>query len=420
MNDLKIVIRGQLSCQVAHWTAAVSRLQNMEAMASAGAWNNLEQYLGVSIRQHLIEVVNHLKRQANLLYAALDAASSLSDLEAVQRQLLLFRKQYLRAETTLDFYSDAINTRTNPTITGLLKACDILAYRSMANILDQLGKKIPVVLTYLDKGLGASILKAGLRLWDLISQSPVAAIKIARHNLQRPTAIIHEAGHQVAHITSWDKELGSVLKEELKKISTDLAEVWVIWASEIAADAFAFVNTGFASVAALRTVLAGETDLVLRHIPGDPHPISYIRILLCMEMCRQSYGNGPWDELAIAWTHQYPINKAITDTESLIKTSLPLLQNIADIILHKPMQVFRSRALSSLIDPSRVSPKALEELEQTRGIALYTSMHWIWTEALRLLALTGLRTEIMPEQATELCKQQEIWMMRLGGAIQAA
>mgnify|MGYP006993421107 CR=1 FL=1 len=36
----------------------------------------------------------------------------------------------------------------------------------MAQLLDQLGKSTPVVLTYIDKGLGASILKAGLRLWD--------------------------------------------------------------------------------------------------------------------------------------------------------------------------------------------------------------------------------------------------------------
>ena len=54
------------------------------------------------------------------------------------------------------------------------------------------------------------------------------------------------------------------------------------------------------------------------------------------------------------------------------------------------------------------------------GAALYTSMHWIWTEALRLLALTGLRAATMLNRAAETLKQQEQWMLRLGGALQAA
>ena len=41
--------------------------------------------------------------------------------------------------------------------------------------------------------------------------NPVAAIKVTRHNLQRPTALIHEAGHQVAHITGWNEELPPLL-----------------------------------------------------------------------------------------------------------------------------------------------------------------------------------------------------------------
>jgi hypothetical protein len=41
---------------------------------------------------------------------------------------------------------------------------------------------------------------------------PVAVIKITRHNLLRPTALVHEAGHQVAHICGWSMELAAVLE----------------------------------------------------------------------------------------------------------------------------------------------------------------------------------------------------------------
>jgi hypothetical protein len=419
MNDVSMATRAQLSRQINHWTIAVTRLQKLDDLASPEAWNNLERYLGLSIRQHLTQVTKGLVLQIRLLQASLEAASTLGDLEQVRRQLVEFRRKYVRVETTVDFYTDAINTRTNPTVAGYLKACDSMAHRSMAQILDQLGKPTPVVLTYVDKGMGASILKAGLRLWDGASISPVAAIKIVRHNLTRPTSLIHETGHQVAHVTGWNEELARELEKELRDTPPGVADIWSSWASEIAADAFAFVHTGYASVAALHDVVAGDESQVMRYIPGDPHPISYIRVLLGVEMCRQFYGPGPWDDLAIAWTQRFPLDKAKSGTESILRASVPRLPRVVAVSIGKPMKCFGNRPLKALIDPGRVSPKSLDSLEKRLGTALYTSMHWIWTESLRLLALTGLRAATMVKLEPELLKQQTNWMLRLGGAIQA-
>jgi hypothetical protein len=420
MNDAITAAKTHLAHQVAHWTVAASRLRNLDDFAAPAAWSGLERYLGLSIRGHLSGVVERLMQHANVLNTALDEASSVAELEAVRRRLLRLRQQYLRSETTLDFYADAINTRTNPTIAGLLRALDTLAHRSMAQLLDQLGKPTPVVLTYIDRGLGASILKAGLRLWDGTSESPAAAIKIVRHNLHRATALVHESGHQIAHILGWNGELASALESGLNDVPGGVAQAWASWASEVAADAFAFVNTGYASVAALHDVIAGDEASVLRHIPGDPHPISYIRLLLGVEMCRQFYGTGPWDELAFAWIKQYRIENAEAETASLLRESLPLLPKIVDITLQRPARAFAARSLSALIDPARVSPHELEDLERKLGPALYTSMHWIWTESLRLLALAGLRAATTPGEAEQMFKRNEDWMLRLGGALQAA
>ena len=420
MNDPVAALKTQLARQVAHWNIAAASLQNLDDLAAPSAWAGLERYLGLSIRRHLAEVVGRLGRQAGQLRAALEAASSAAELAGVRRQLLAFRRLYVRAETTMYFFGDAVRTRTSPTVAGLLRACDSLAHRSMAQLLDQLGKSSPVALTYLDKGLGASILKAGLRLWDGTSENPVAAIKIVRHNLYRPTALIHETGHQVAHIVGWTEELCATLGDELRGGPAGLAEAWAGWASEIAADAFAFVHTGYASVAALHDVVAGEEAAVLRHLPGDPHPIGYVRVLLGVEMCRQCYGAGPWDDLALAWTRHYPLDRAAARTGQLLRASLPALPAIADLVLRRPMRAFGGRPLAALIDPARVSPAALDGLERRLGAALFTSMHWIWTEALRLLALTGLRAATRPDLAPDVLRQQEGWMLRLGGALQAA
>jgi hypothetical protein len=420
MNDATVAFRTQLARQVAHWVGAAARLQNLDDLASPAAWDSLERYLGLSMRQHLTKVVARLNEKARSMQAALDSAESPADLANARRQLLAFRKFYLRAETTLDFFADAINTRTSSTMAGYLRACDTLAHKSMAQLLDQLGKQTPIVLTYLDKGLGASILKAGLRLWDGAGVNPVAAIKITRHNLYRLTALIHETGHQVAHIVGWNEELAAALKTGLAEAPNDIAAMWASWASEIAADTFAFVHTGYASVAALHDVLASEAAAVFRHTPGDPHPMSYIRVLLGVEMCRQFFGAGPWDELARAWRLQYPLQRVRGATESLLRSSLPLLPNIVNLMLRKPMRAFGGRPLVDMINPERVKPETLLALEQRLGAALYTSRHWVWTEALRLLALSGLRAATMTERSSNALKQQEEWMLKLGGALQAA
>jgi hypothetical protein len=389
MSNPQAAAREQISRQVTHWVKAAARLQDLDDLASPAAWNNLERYLGLSIRRHLASVVAQLDREAVLLQAVLGAANTPGELAGVRRQLLAFRKRYIRVETTLDYFADAINTRTQPKIGGYLRACDTLAHRSMSQLLDQLGKPTPVPLTYIDKGLGASILKAGLRLWDGTGTNPVAAIKITRHNLFRPTALIHEAGHQVAHLTGWNEELAAKYSSELNAAPPGVAETWASWTSEIAADAFAFVHAGYASVAALHDVLAGEPSFVMRYLPHDPHPICYIRVLLGVEMCRQFYGAGAWDDLALAWNQFYPLDQARGSTETLLRAS-------------------------------RVKPETLLAMEQQLGSALYTSMHWIWTEALRLLALTGLQMATAPEKKTEPAAQPEAWMLRLGGAMEMA
>jgi hypothetical protein len=420
MNDFTVAIRTQLVRQVAHWTAAAARLENLEDLASPAAWNGLELYLGLAVRRHLTTLVQRLNREAALLQSALDSATTAAELGEVRRRLQAFRRFYLGIETTLDFFAAAVNTRTSPGVAGLMRACDTLAHRSMAQLLDPLGKQAPVALTYLDKGLGASILKAGLRLWDATSINPVAAIKITRHNLHRPTALIHEAGHQVAHIVGWNQELATALAGGLPDAPPGVAEAWSGWASEIAADAFAFVHTGYGSVAALHDVLAGEDALVFRYSPGDPHPISYVRVLLGVEMCRQFYGAGPWDVLARCWTQDYPLQRAPAATASLLRASLPLLPQIVTITLRTPMRSLDGRPLATIINPERVKPQALLEMERQLGAALYTSMHWVWTEALRLLALTSLRKATMMGAAQEIIELQEKWMLRLGGAMQAA
>ena len=133
-------------------------------------------------------------------------------------------------------------------------------------------------------------------------------------------------------------------------------------------------------MAALHDVLAGDLSMVFRYTSGDPHPVSYIRVLLGVEMCRYFYGDGPWDNLALSWMALHPTNHAPSEIRNLMEHSQPILNTVVRLTLDSPMRAFQGRSLRALIPPERVSPAALNELAVRIGPALFTSAHWLWTE----------------------------------------
>lgn len=419
MSDETSALRLQVARQVAHWRGATVGLQDPENFASATAWKTLESYLDIALRRHLGEAADRLEREVDALAADLQAAFGADQLEALRVRVIRFRRRYLQIETALDFYGDAVNTRTSPRLAGLLSACDQLATMSMRPVLEPLSREVPPVLVYVDRGIGASILRAGLRLWDGGSVSPAAALKITRQNLYRPTALVHESGHQVAHVVGWNGELAALLERELASASTDVAATWASWASEIAADTHAFAHTGYGSVAALHDVVSGG-ETVFRLAPGDPHPVAYLRVLLGVQMCVRFFGAGPWDDLGRAWVDAYPLASAPPETRALAEWSVPLLPRIVELCLLAPMRSFGGRPLVAFVDPLRVRPDALARLSQEVGGALTTSSHWVRREGLRLLALTGYRAATEPERSAEIAKQCEDWMLRLGSRLATA
>jgi hypothetical protein len=414
MSDPDADLRLQLTRQVSHWHAAARALDDLESFASAPAWASLERYLGFALRSYLGGLAGQLEREAAQLQAELRAAADAAQLERVQRRLVDFRRRFLATEAAFDFYGDAVNTRTSGRIAALLCACDVLAVRSMEQLLGPLGVKTPRVVSHLQHGRGAAILPAGRRLWDGRSISPVAAIKVTRHNLHRPTAITHEAGHQIADMLCWVAELAAALRVAAAGASEEVADAWASWASEVAADAFGFAHTGYASVAGLHDVVADDEASVFRHRLGDPHPISYLRVLLGVAMCRRAYGPGPWDALERAWRQAYPLDRAPAHTRPLIERSLPCLDAIAEACVWQPMRAFGGRPLAASVNPERVSPDALAALERSAGAALETSPYWLWQDCVRLLALGGLRAALAAQPIAELVRRQEAWMVRLG------
>jgi hypothetical protein len=406
-------LRSHLLRQLNHWKGAAERLDDFEATASPEAWASLERYVGVALREGLKTAREQINREGEAVRAAFHAARFRTDFERVAEQIAILRKRYLQTELLVDFYVAAVRARSNPEVGLQLRACDVMAERVIRGALDVLAIKTPPVMTYFTTGVGASIMRIGTRLWDG-SLSPIAAIRLTYHNRFRTTSLFHECGHQVAGITGWNQEFAQLLRTRLAPAGSDIADIAAGWASEIAADAFAFAWTGYAAVVALSDVVADQGAAVFRFLMGDPHPISYLRVMIGVEMCRRFFGMGPWDDLASAWKDIYPLSQAPPVAASVIVPLLPLLPHIVDASLLAHMQCFKGRSLAELVDPQRAAPAALREMQRKAAGAIFSSTHWIWTECVRLTALTGLRYATEPEKGPEILKQQEQWMIRLG------
>lgn len=404
-----------LLIQANHWLEAARRLLDLDALAGSSAWKGLELYVQPNLRKELQRSVQQLVGNGEAMLAQVQEKGV-----PYRRRMQLveqFKRAYCQVETLLDFYADALCTRTTPETTAMLKACDYIAGHSMRLLLEPLRIPTPAVITYIDKGMGASILKAGLRLWDN-SENPVAAIKIVRHNLLRPTALIHEAGHQVAHLTGWNDELAAALRLGLKKYGEAFAGSWAAWAPEIAADIFAFVHTGFASVAALHDVVDGNSRDVFRYSAGDPHPISFLRVLIGTECCRQAFGPGIWDHMRKHWMQKHPVTAARPPAETLVRASLPVLPEIVHLLLHFPFRGFRGKSISQCVDVAAVHPASLERMANTYGASFYTSAPLLLQAPLARLAWNGYQVTTLPRQAPVYLQQQQSWMHLLGNSIQ--
>jgi len=406
-----IVEEQQLQREISHWRLAASRLKNIEMLTSPSSWRFLEFSTANQIRSSLNSAVDRLITMGNQFEHNQANHYALLNLEQQRHLLNRFRKQYLRTEITINLYTDALNTRAHKKMGLLLSAYDGLARKSMQLILRPLGYSTPPVLTYIDSGQGASIAKAGMKLWDGGTINPCAVIKVVLHNLYRNTSLIHESGHQVAHITHWNGELAELLNDGLKGYSNEIADVWSSWSSEIAADAFGFVHTGYASVAGLHDVVSGDAKSAFRFIQGDPHPINYLRVLLAIQMCSHYFGRGSWDNMKLAWMNRNPLSLATTETRKLIKASLPLLDSIVKLILTTKMTAFKNRSLDYWLDPMKVHPDALKMFAREQGKMVFNSNFWMDKEPMKLLAILSLNQHKKNDFESV---SQENWLMRMG------
>ena len=174
---------------------------------------------------------------------------------------------------------------------------------------------------------------------------------------------------------------------------------------------YAFLHTGYASVAALYDVV-GDAETILRWPLGDPHPVGWLRTLLGCAFAQECYGErGPWQSLAQAMVYRHPISSAEPTIQPLLARSAERIRTVARACLDAPVPALRGRPMTDVLPVDRVSPTSLAELERTAGPALWTSSHWRRTEGIRTVALAGLREAEAPATAVQWIERARNWMI---------
>ncbi len=397
--------------EITHWRLAAEALGDLDDLAAEAAWAGLEAYLRLRVRERLSAVVSSVVQEAAALQRLAAAGADEPDLRT---GVLALRRRYLQAETVIDFFTDAVAARTSTGRAALLRGLDTLAGDSMSSTLSPLGIAAPPALVYVDKGLGASILRAGIRLWDSAHPSPAAAIKLTRHNLLFPTAMLHETGHQVGHLSGWSTELGAALHDLLAPRSPEVAELWRSWRGEVAADLHAFAQAGYAPVHALANVVDGTAREVFRMPLGDPHPFGWIRVAFNVALCRTWFGAGPWDDLGAVWAARHDPAQAGPLVEHVVRVSQAAMPDVVQVCTRTPMRSLRGAALCEVLDPRRVSPAALSALEQQAGGSLLGSSYLRRRHPLEVLSLLTSRAVLDPGGAAGHRARLRSWICDVG------
>ncbi|MGI6455246.1 MAG: hypothetical protein ACOX5R_06430 [bacterium] len=273
-----------------------------------------------------------------------------------------------KAYAFFDTYMDVLTQRHTPELGALLAGCDVLAWDAMRKEHPAL-EIIEPPLVYCDRGFGASILREGVSLPNLIP-NPLPLIQIPYSRLREKynlTSIVHEAGHEVMMRLGLISSLPKAIQHALAKTSAarNLRHLWAQWMFELGPDFWTFCQTGLAQTAGIRDILSLPAGRVFHLSWTDPHPPPYLRVLISMEWCRQVWGRGDWDQWEEEWLALYPLKPRSNASHALLLRAKALLPLISRVMFNTRFHVLNGRRIPDLFDLTALAPSELERLAAT-------------------------------------------------------
>ena len=304
----------------------------------------------------------------------------------MQRKLTVIKMRFVSALFGYDVFADVLTQRSEHDNGIWLAGLDAVAEDALKL---PPSFEVPPVTCYLEHGLGAAIRRAKTSLPGR-RENPVAVIRIPRERMVGfgiSSSLVHEVGHQAEMLMGLSDELKLILKREAEHAAAHdrfAMRCFAGWITEILADAWGISHLGIAAPRGLMGVLSLPSSFLFRMKQGDPHPMPWFRVILCLHLGAALYPDPQWRRFERTWERLYPIpNTKRRPSSRVMKLLSGLDPFIARFLAHRPRSL-GGMTLGELLrrsdrDPARLrarfsgfrrNPDSISTLRPTSALAV--------------------------------------------------
>jgi hypothetical protein len=278
---------------------------------------------------------------------------------------LLWRKEVLGrrvhyVEGIWDAYFDLFVQR----LSGFgerLRAVDRIAANCYEDLYLGLGtaRPTPTLLpfSYASSGFSPLTYRRGVPLQRLrYHPNLFPLVVIPQHRLDAVWAlssVLHETAHNLqADLGLWEVMPRLVFRRLTGdgRVPADVAAVFARWHKEIAADLFALMLGGPATVESLMDVVGRSRRATVRYVPSGVHPTPVLRIPISLVLLRRLGFAQLASALGAAWDRLYP-RPTYTDIPPPLLRSFPAAAELTvDTMVFTPRPQLAGKSLAQLVE----------------------------------------------------------------------
>ncbi|MDA3647762.1 hypothetical protein LZ318_37025 [Saccharopolyspora indica] len=278
------------------------------------------------LREPLHEATRELRRVA-------EQAARLPNSQRLQSVLRAKSRAYRRVRDTerlWDFYLELFTQRQS-SFAPWLVAADRIALDCYQYAYLGIGRwrsiPTPPPFCYLEPSHGPATSRRGIPLQRLSHRiNPFPLIQLPFHRLINPWtlgAVLHEVSHNLQNDLGLARAVPMQVAARLTELGLPPAIVsqWVRWNRETFADLAGLLLGGPMVVGSLFDVIARDPRAAAKFRPADPHPSSYVRGKLSVELLRRMGFPRRAEQHERAWHAMYPRPKLIGAPPELLATA---------------------------------------------------------------------------------------------------
>ncbi|MDA3625807.1 hypothetical protein OU415_10195 [Saccharopolyspora sp. WRP15-2] len=318
------------------------------------------------LREPLHEATRDLRRVAEQAARQPDSQRVRTVLRAKSKTYRLVRD----TERIWDFYLELFNQRQS-SFAPWLVAADRIALDCYQYAYLGIGKwrsiPTPPPFCYLEPSHGPATSRRGIPLQRLSHRiNPFPLIQLPFHRLINPWtlgAVLHEVSHNLQNDLGLAKAVPMQVAARVTETGVPPASVsqWVRWNRETFADLAGLLLGGPMIVGSLFDVIARDPRAASKFRARDPHPSSYLRGKLNIELLRRMGFPKRAEQHERAWHAMYPRPKLIGAPPALLATANKAVPAVVQAMCFTSYPTLGDRKLAQVL---RFEPKEQRMVEE--------------------------------------------------------